>query len=291
MLETYAAGASTNAIRIAGEDASITLNGATYTAERNTFEINDLTITINNKTSEEITLSTQEDTEGIYDMVKNFFKEYNELINEMDKLYNAESASEYSMLTDEEKETLSEDEVEEWEKKIKDGLLRRDSTLGTVFDSLKTIMLSGVTMSDGSTVYLNEFGINTLGYFNAEEFQKNAYHIDGDKDDSNTMNNADKLKAAIASDPNKVSEFFSKLARTLYDKLDDLMERTDYSSAFTVYNDKSLQEEYDNYTEKIEKQEEKIANFEDRYYDKFTAMEVAMSKLQSQQNAISSLFA
>ena len=69
------------------------------------------------------------------------------------------------------------------------------------------------------------------------------------------------------------------------------MERTDYSSAFTVYNDKSLQEEYDNYTEKIEKQEEKIANFEDRYYDKFTAMEVAMSKLQSQQNAISSLFA
>jgi len=291
MLETYAAGASTNAIRIAGEDASITLNGATYTAERNTFEINDLTITINNKTSEEITLSTQEDTEGIYDMVKNFFKEYNELINEMDKLYNAESASEYSMLTDEEKETLSEDEVEEWEKKIKDGLLRRDSTLGTVFDSLKTIMLSGVTMSDGSTVYLNEFGINTLGYFNAEEFQKNAYHIDGDKDDSNTMNNADKLKAAIASDPNKVSEFFSKLARTLYDKLDDLMERTDYSSAFTVYNDKSLQEEYDNYTEKIEKQEEKIANFEDRYYDKFTAMEVAMSKLQSEQNAISSLFA
>ena len=46
----------------------------------------------------------------------------------------------------------------------------------------------------------------------------------------------------------------------------------------------------DNYKEKIADQEEKIANFEDRYYDKFTAMEVAMSKLTSQQNAISSLF-
>ena len=44
------------------------------------------------------------------------------------------------MLTDEEKEAMSEDEVEEWEKKIKDGLLRRDSTLGTVFDSCRRII-------------------------------------------------------------------------------------------------------------------------------------------------------
>ena len=291
MLDLYAnSGVTANAVRIAGEDSSIILNGVRYEAERNTFEINGLTITLNSDTREEITLTTQEDTNGIYDMVKGFLKEYNELINEMDKLYNADSASKYTMLTKEEKEAMSEDEVEEWEKKIKDGLLRRDSTLSTVFEAMKNIMLSGVKMSDGTTLYLSEFGINTLGYFNAEENEKNAYHIDGDPDDANTMNNTDKLKAAIASDPEKVSEFFANLSRTLYDKLDDLMERTDYSSAFTVYNDKALQKEYDNFKEKIADQEEKIADFEDRYYDKFTAMEVAMSKLTSQQNAISSLF-
>lgn len=291
MLAIYESnGVTANAIRIAGQDASITLNGATYETERNTFEINGLTISVNSYTTEEIILTTHEDTNGIYDMVKGFLKEYNELINEMDKLYNADSASKYTMLTKEEKEAMSEDEVEEWEKKIKDGLLRRDSTLSTVFEAMKNIMLSGVKMSDGTTIYLNEFGINTLGYFNAEENEKNAYHIDGDPDDANTMNNTDKLKAAIASDPAKVAEFFANLSRTLYDKLDDLMERTDYSSAFTVYNDKALQKEYDNYKEKIADQEEKIAKFEDRYYDKFTAMEVAMSKLTSQQNAISSLF-
>lgn len=291
MLAIYESnGVTANAIRIAGQDASITLNGATYETERNTFEINGLTISVNSYTTEEITLTTHEDTNGIYDMVKGFLKEYNELINEMDKLYNADSASKYTMLTKEEKEAMSEDEVEEWEKKIKDGLLRRDSTLSTVFEAMKNIMLSGVKMSDGTTLYLSEFGISTLGYFNAEENEKNAYHIDGDPDDANTMNNTDKLKAAIASDPAKVAEFFANLSRTLYDKLDDLMERTDYSSAFTVYNDKALQKEYDNYKEKIADQEEKIADFEDRYYDKFTAMEVAMSKLTSQQNAISSLF-
>lgn len=283
-------GISDEATRIAGSDAEIKLNNATYKSDRNTFEINGLTISINSYTDQEITLTTQEDTNGIYDMVKNFFKEYNELINEMDKLYNAKSASKYDMLTDEEREALPEKEAEEWDEKIKSALLRRDSTLGTVFDSMKTIMLSGVEMADGSTLYLSDFGINTLGYFNAKEFEKNAYHIEGNPDDTDVANKTDKLKAAIASDPDTVADFFARLSRNLYGKLDDLMARTDYSSAFTVYNDKSLKEEYTKYTEKISSQEEKISDFEDRYYKKFAKMEAAMSKLNSQQSSISSLF-
>ena len=155
---------------------------------------------------------------------------------------------------------------------------------------MKTIMLSGVEMADGSTLYLSDFGINTLGYFNAKEFEKNAYHIEGNPDDTDVANKTDKLKAAIASDPDTVADFFARLSRNLYGKLDDLMARTDYSSAFTVYNDKSLKEEYTKYTEKISSQEEKIADFEDRYYKKFAKMEAAMSKLNSQQSSISSLF-
>lgn len=278
-------------IRISGANSEIVLNGATYTSTKNTFEINDLTITVNAKTDEEITLTTSDDTEGIYDMIKNFFKEYNELINEMDKLYNADSARKYDMLTDEEREAISEEEAEEWDEKIKGALLRRDSQLGTVFDSMKMIMLEGVKMSDGSKMYLSDFGINTMGYFGAKENERNAYHIDGDEDDEHSRNNADKLKAMIASDPTKVAEFFAGLTRNLYERLDTLMARTELSSAFTVYNDKSLKEEYDNYKEKIADQEEKIADFEDRYYDQFTQMEKAMAKLNSQQSALSSLFA
>ena len=47
-------------------------------------------------------ITTEEDTDGIYDMIKKFLTQYNELINEMDKLYNAESAKGYEPLTDEE---------------------------------------------------------------------------------------------------------------------------------------------------------------------------------------------
>ena len=280
---------SSGATRIAGQDSEISLNGAIFTSEGNTFEINGLTITAHAETAEEFTITTSDDTDGIYDMIKNFLKEYNELINEMDKLYNADSAKGYEPLTDEEKEAMSEKEVEKWEEKIKDSILRKDSTLSNVSSAMKNIMMQGVTMGDGSKMYLSDFGINTLGYFTAKDNERGAYHIDGDPDDTNTSGNGDKLKTAIANDPDKVVEFFTQLSRNLYEKLGDMMKKTDYSSSFTLYDDVAMKEEYDDYTSKIKTQEQKITDFEDRYYKKFSAMETALAKLSSKESAISGL--
>lgn len=284
--------AGSGATMIHGSDAEITLNGATFKSDGNTFEINGLTITVTGETAQgkPVTLTTDDDTEGIYDMIKGFFKEYNELIIEMDSLYNADSAKGYEPLTDEEKEAMSEKEIEKWEEKIKDSILRKDSTLSTVSSAMKQIMLQGVSMADGSRVYLSDFGINTLGYFTAADNEKGAYHIDGDPDDANTSTNADKLKNAIATDPEKVTEFFSTLSRNLYDKLSGLMRGTEYSSAFTLYDDKLMKEEYNDYTTQIKKQEQLITDYEDRYYREFSRMETALSKINSQQSAISGLF-
>ena len=281
---------SVGATRIAGQDAVITLNGATFESTTNTFEINGLTITANAETEEEFTITTSDDTDGIYDMIKDFLKEYNTLINEMDKLYNAESSKGYEPLTDEEKEAMSEKEIEKWEEKIKNSILRKDSTLNSVAGAMKQIMLEGVSMSDGSKLYLSDFGIGTLGYFNAADNEKNAYHIDGDPDDTSTSGNADKLKTAIANDSAKVVEFFTMLSKNLYGKLGDMMKKTQYSSSFTLYDDIAMKDEYKDYTSKIKDQEEKITDFEDRYYKKFSAMETALAKLSSKESAISGLF-
>ncbi|MBP9997559.1 MAG: flagellar filament capping protein FliD [Lachnospiraceae bacterium] len=275
---------------VKGEDASIVLNDVTYTSTGNNFEINGLTITLNHAYDEDITLTTTQDTSGVYDMIKKFMKDYNELVNEMDKLYNAESAKDYKMLTDEEKETMKDDEIEEWEKKIKSALLRKDSTLGNVSNAMKMVMASGVTMANGKKMYLSEFGINTLSYFSAADNEKGAYHIDGDPDDKTTSSADDKLKVAIANNPDEVAEFFSGLAKNLYDKLGGLMERTEFSSAFTVYNDKQMQTEYDQYKDKIKNQEKQIATWEDFYYSKFTRMEKAMAELNSKTSAIAGMF-
>ena len=290
---------SGGAIKTDGKDAVINLNGVDYSSSKNTFEINGLTLTVNAKTAENevITITTEDDTQGIYDMVKNFLKEYNSLINQMDKLYNAPSNKEYEPLLDEEKQAMSDSEVEEWENKIKESILRKDSSLSTIASEMKRIMMEGVVMSvnentDPPTenkMYLSNFGINTLGYFLAPENEKNAYHIDGDSDDGETSGNPDKLKSMIANDPDTVIKFFTQLSKNLYDRMTEVMKHTDYSSAYTAYDDIKMQEEYDDYTVKIKDLENKLADYEDKWYAKFAAMETAMAKMQQNASAVTAL--
>ncbi len=274
-----------------GEDSQITLNGVAYTSSKNTFEVNGLTLTVNAETAENevVTITTEDDVSGVYDMVKNFIKEYSTLINEMDKLYNADSAKGYEPLTDEEKEAMSESAIEEWENKIKDSVLRKDSTLGTFSSELKRIMMEGVEVN-GKRMYLSNFGINTMNYFSAGDNEKNAYHIDGDPDDESTSGNPDKLKSMIANDPDTVVSFFTQLSKNLYDRMFDMMKSKEgLSSAMTAYDDKKMQDDYDDYTVKIKELEKKLSDYEDKWYAKFAAMETAMAKMQNNASAVTSL--
>ena len=116
-----------------------------------------------------------------------------------------------------------------------------------------------------------------------------AYHIFGDPDDADTKAEKDKLKAAIAENPDEVIEFFTKLAQTMYDKLHDRMGSTDYSSAFTVYNDKEMKKEYESYKTKIEEEQKKMNAYIDNWYSKFSKMETALAKMQSKSTAITGM--
>ena len=282
---------ATGATKVSGQDAMITLNGAEFTGSTNVFEINGLTFTALNETKagEDITVTTEDDVDGIYDMVKSFLKEYNSIINEMDKLYNAESAKGYEPLTDDEKEAMSDSEVEKYETKIKDALLRRDSNLSTVSSALKSIMSGGVDVN-GKTMYLSDFGVETLGYFEAADNEKNAYHIAGDPDDANTSGKSDVLKSMISNDPDTVIAFFSSLSKNLYTKMSDLSKSVDgYRSYGSFYDDKKMTSDYNDYKTKISELEEKLNDYEDKWYSKFSKMETALAKLQSNSSAVTSL--
>lgn len=277
------------AVRIEGVDSEIELNDAKFTNSTNTFQINGLTIQATAVTGDEsVSITTDTDVDGMYDMIKDFFSSYNELIKSMDSAYNASSASGYEPLTDDEKEAMTDSEIEKWETKIKDSLLRRDSTLGGLSSGMKSIMSKAYTVN-GKSVSLATYGIKTLGYFTSGDNEKGVYHIDGDEDDSSTSGNEDKLRAAIASDPDSVVEFFSKLTTELYTNLTNKMSASSLSSAYTVYNDKQMKTQYSQYTTDIKNWEEKISDYEEKYYKKFSSMEQALSKLNSQTSSLSGL--
>ncbi len=282
--------------KIDGQNAVIYLNGAKFTSNSNTFSINGLTITVNEETGKDssgnlntVTMTTTNDTSGMYDKIKSYLEQYNTVINKIYSLYNAEDSSDYEPLTDDEKYAMSEKEIEEYEEKAKEGLLRRDSNLYTLLNRFSSAFSSGYEV-DGETLYLSNFGIKTLSYFSSDADERYALHIDGDADDDATSGNEDKLAAMIASDPDKVQSFFSQLSSSLYDTMFSLSKSVDgYRSYGSFYDDKKMTSDYTDYTEKIAEMEEKLNDYEDKLYSKYSKMETALAKLQSKTSAISGL--
>ena len=300
--------ATNRATKIEGSDARIILNGVEFTNNSNNFTVNGLSIAVSGvtdvasdvldaygridfsklKDDTAITLTTAVDSQGIYDKVKDFLTNYNNIINEITKLYNADSAKDYEPLTDDEKDQMSDTEIEKWETKIKDSLLRRDNSLGTLMNAMTSAMNRGITIN-GRDYALSSFGISTLGYLNSVKNEQNAYHIDGDEDDENTSSKEDKLMAAITEDPDTVVEYMKQLSKNLYDAIDKQMAGNDLRTRYSIYNDKELDKQYTNYTKTIKEWEDKVSDKEEYYYKQFSAMETALSKLQSQTSSLTGL--
>lgn len=274
--------------KIDASKASIEYNGVVYESENNTFNINGLTFEATSK-GEEMTFTVGTDVDGIYNKVKDFLKEYNSLLKEMNTLYNADSSRGYEPLTSDEKDAMTDDEVKEWEDKIKGSLLRRDDTLSSLISNMRTIMNKSVTVinADGSSkgYTLASFGIGTSDWT-----EKGLLHIDGDVDDSSTSGNTDKLKVAIAADPEAVAKTLSGLGKELYGYMMKAQAKTTTSSSQTFYNDLTLDSDIKTAKDNVKKMQQKMEDEEDKYYKQFSAMESAMAKLQSQQSYLSGLF-
>lgn len=281
--------ANAGATRVSAQDAVIELNEAEYTSSSSNFSINGLNINALAETGDTaVTINTTQDNQGIYDKVKDFLSTYNEIINEMQSLYNADSAKGYNPLTDDQKEEMSEKEIEKWEDKIKSAILRRDSSLGTLINKM-TMAMSSPIQINGRGYSLSDFGIQTLGYMNAPKNEQYAYHIYGDEDDSATASKDDKLMAMINSDPDTVIEYMQSLASNLYNAVGSEMKSSNLRSAYTVYNDKEMANDQKTFERTIKEWEQRIADMEDRYYKKFSKMESTLAKLQSSTNALSGL--
>ena len=269
---------------VAASDASIKLNGAYITSSSNTVKANGLSLSLKGTTAgSNVTITVTNDSEGVYNKIKDFVKSYNELMKEMYDKYNAKSARGYNMLTDSDKEAMSDKQIELWEDNIKDSLLRRDDTLNSLMSTFRTAMQKTVEI-DGKSYSLSSFGVNTGAYT-----EHGILHIDGDADDGLYAAKDDKLKSAIESDPELVGKVFSGVLSEFYKTLSDKMSATSISSALTFYNDKQIQSQITDYDKSIKTWETRLSDMEEKYYKQFSALEAAMAKLQSQQSQLSGL--
>ncbi len=288
-------GLGSKATKIDARDAIIYYNNVKYTSDSNTLTVNGLTITAKAKTDVAVNIEVSADVDSAYNTIKNFVKSYNELIDEMNKYYNEKDAG-YDALTDDEKEKLSDTQIEKWEEKAKQGLLRRDSTLQTLLSGMRTTLNKGVTvtLADGSTKTMT---LASLGIVTGDYTENGKLHILGDEDDDQYSSETNTLRNLLESGSDIVGQVIGGTTSTsgvgtqMYDYLRKSMTRIEgVRSTQTFYNDKTMDSEIDDYDDDIDKWDEKLKALEDKYYDQFSKMESAMAKLQSQQSYLSSLF-
>lgn len=275
----------TGMVVIDAKDTKVEYNGATLTSNTTNISVSGLDLEILGTTEgETVNITVTNDVSGIYDTIKDFLSEYNALLKEMNSYYNADSAKGYDVLSDDEKEAMKDSEVEKWEDKIKDSLLRRDSTLNSIISSFRNKMMGTFTASNGRTYSLSSIGISTSGDY----AEGGLLHIRGDEDDAEYADEKNVLKQLLEEDPDAVTDVFTHLTENLYTDLQKKMSRTPLSSALTFYNDKEMNSQLSDYKTRIAKLESKFNDMEDRYYKQFTAMEKAMANMQSQQNSLAS---
>lgn len=271
---------------VTAADSKIVLNGAELTSSSSTVSVNGLSINLTSKTETDkpVTFTVSTDVDAIYNSIKKALTDYNALIKEMNEAYSADPAKDYSPLTSAQKEAMSDDEVKEWEDKIKSSLLRNDSTLDSVRSAMRGAMQSQIEYK-GQKYTLANLGIMT-SYDYSEGGQ---YHIYGDTDDSTYADQKDKLRAAIENDPEMVQTIMTGVFDNLHEAMRTKMSMTELSSAFTFYNDIGMNNELKNYKKELTDWETKLEDMESAWFKKFSAMESAMAKMQSQQSSLGSI--
>ncbi len=278
---------------VAATNAKIVYNGTEIENSSNVVTVNGLTLTLKNVTSgantadtsddEVISINVKNNTQAVYDMIKGFVKSYNELLKEMNDSYYAASSKGYEPLTDEERESMTDDQIEKWENKIKDSLLRRDNNLNSLLSTLRSSLGESVEI-DGKKYSMASFGVRMGDYT-----EKGILHINGDADDSLMSGLTNDLMEALTEDPDKVMNVFTKVANKVYKSMTEDMKSTSLRSALTFYNDKEITKSITNYKSELKRMESKLTQMENRYYKQFTAMETALAKMNSQSSSLMSM--
>lgn len=268
-----------------GTNASYIYNGIEMTSENNNISINGLKFTITSNTTEEITVSSSTDVDGMVDTIKSFVEEYNTLISELNDLINADSAGSYEPLLDDEKEGMTDSQIEKWEKKIKDSLLRNDSTLKSLTSNMRNILSSTLNSNDTYKT-LSSIGITTSSDWTAN----GKLELDEDKLKEALTNKSDEVIALFTANGDGTTSSTKGLGDRLYESLGNNFKRiANVKSTTSLFSDTLLTNQRTTQSETTDKWEERLETMKEMYYNRFTAMETALSKLNSQTDSLTSL--
>ncbi len=278
----------------AGSDLkmNVTINGKTtdITRSTNTTTLDRVNLTFTGKTDTPVTFSSTGNVDDLVTKITDFVNDYNKIIDEVNKLTTEsqergkDGSVSYQPLTDDQKKSMTDGEIEKWNKNAEKGLLQNNDTLNGILTDLHTAMTDAVKSSGLS---LSQLGISTQAYDTTSGGQ--------------LVVTAATLRDTLQKSPNAVAKLFTD-ADGVSTRMKDALNK--YIGTFggdgvllqlagtdSEANDTSqLTTQIKGYQSTITDLKSQLQTEENRYWDKFTAMEQALSVLTSQSDSLTSMF-
>lgn len=277
------------------------------------------------KTGGPVTVEVKINTEEVYAKIEKFVEKYNELIDRLNSLLSEKVYRDYQPLTQEQKDAMTEDQIEKWETMAKSGLIKNDMVVEKTLQTIRSGMYQAVSGVSGSFDHLTDLGITTEGY------------TSGSMGGKLTIVNKNKLVNAIEEDVDGVLELFFKepdaeykyksesamtgselaakrsssgLVSRLYDNvvagMKGIISKSGTGDNASLYRNVSssilvdfvtqngsisyLDRDLDRIETKIDVVNDYLVMVEDRYWSKFTAMEQAMQQMNIQSTWLAQQF-
>ncbi|MDM5209294.1 flagellar filament capping protein FliD [Cytobacillus kochii] len=268
-----------------GENAKFTLNGLETERTSNTFTVNGVSFTLKDtfdavNGDSPVTISINNDTDQAVEKIKEFVEKYNELIDNIQGQLSEEKYRDYAPLTSEQREAMSEKDIELWEEKAKSGLLRSDQQLSSLLSNMR---MNFYTPLEGATSEYNQ--LSAIGITTTKNY------LEGGKLEINE----DKLKEALEKDAEGVFNLFAADGDTLGEqgisrRLRDTVTQSIDAITLKAGNGMKTNSQFtigknlDDINNRITELESKLADKEQRYWSQFAAMETQMQKMNEQMN-------
>ena len=281
---------------VKGTDGNVTIDGRTYENVKDSrITVSGVTYSLANIGS--TTVSVTQDTTAIIDNVKKFVEDYNKILDDLTKKYNTKPDGDYEPLSKTQEASMTQEQIDKWTEKAKSGLFYHNEILRDMIYAMRDAVSTPVQSVGSNYNSASAIGITS---------SNNQGHLQLDED---------KLKKALAADPDCVYQIFASdqdtyteadpknrtnamatddynhrgIANRLYFNAvtDGIKNVEDYAGVLADPEDQStlgllitqLKTRMDNFKALMD-------DFQTQLYKKYDALEVMISQMNAQYNTI-----
>lgn len=235
-------------------------------------------------------INVKKDVSSSVEKIKKFVDKYNELIEKLNSKVDEKKSYKYKPLTEEQKKDMKEEEIKEWNKQAKQGILKNDMDLEQMLSQMRQSFFKEHD-HEKFGLSLSEIGISTTKDFS----KRGKLEIDEAKLTKSLEENGDKVHDLFTKSGSKTED------KGIFNRINDVLDRyagghgqdgvlvkkSGYIGSRWMLNN-NLSKKMVEQEKQIKQLERRMFEKQEQYYKMFSQLEVAMNKMNAQANWFSS---